>query len=131
MALPPEPIDEVLPLADACMIAKVTQIISSGKQSFIPDTSKDPEIVEVPRDLPEQYVELEVKELLFGKMYKVGQKLQIQKPSGDYVLKINLEAPFLIHHAEGAKHPEILGRYGPDTWSLRVLKAAIAHHKKS
>lgn len=129
MALPPEPIDEMLPLADDGVVADITQIVHRDPQTHIP-TVTHPGEVDLPRDLPAQHVNITITEVLFGSHYRVGQQVIVLKPAGDYVLRAGISGPLLLAHSPDKTMPTILGRYGPDTWSLSVLRAAIAKHGK-
>lgn len=127
MALPPEPIDEMLPLAQDAILADIVKILQQDKQTDIPEI-KNPGEVDIPRDLPAQQVQITVREVLFGTHYKTGQSLTVLKPAGDYVLRAGITGPLLLTHDPEKTRPTILGRYGPDTWSLHILRAAIAKH---
>lgn len=126
MAMPPDPIDEVLPQADAAYVAEVTQILHQDEQEKVPELS-DPGDVDIPRDLPAQTVELRIAERLFGDLAGVGDTITVSKPAGEYVLRAGVQGPFLLARQDD-NTPVIIGLYGPDTYSLRVLKAAIQKH---
>ena len=127
MALPPEPIDQILPLAHAGVLAKVTKIIRQEKQSFIPQPS-DPDMVDIPRELPLQIVQLQIQETLFGDLGNVGTTIEVLKPAGEYVLREGVEGPFLLQRFVEHSSPQILGMYGPDSYSLKVIRAAMTKH---
>lgn len=129
MALPPEPIDEVLPSAQVGVIAKVTKILHRDKQADIPNVTEGE--ADLPRELPMQLIEMCIEEVLFGSAYSQGSTMQAKKPAGDYTLREGVGGGFLLTTAKDASIPEILGRYGPDTWSLKVLRAAIAKHQRT
>ncbi len=131
MALPPDPIDEILPLAQVVALAEVSSILFRDQQEFVPN-SKDPYEVDIPRDLPLQRVSLKVEQLLDGDRLSVGQSIEAIKPAGEYVLRAGVKGPFLLQWKEGEDKPFILGMYGPDTYSQRVLEAALkAHGRRS
>ena len=130
MAIPPEPIDELLPLTDAAVIAKVTKILHQGKQDFIPNP-KEEDAVDIPRDLPDQLVTLSIKKVLFGDFVTVNESFNVIKPAGDYVLREGVEGPFLIYRGKEDKEPVIAGRYGLDTYPLFVIEDAILRHKSN
>lgn len=118
MALPPDPIDEVLPNADAAVMGEVTRVIHSDPAE--PEPKHEPGATSVPSKAPKQVVELRVDEVLFGPAQK-GSVLEVVKPAGAYALMQGNKGPFLIRGA-GKKDAEILGRYGPDTYSRRYIE---------
>ncbi len=130
MALPPDPIDELLPEVDACAIAVVEEILFRGKQEFVPNP-EEPDTVDIPRDLPEQVAMLTIKEVLFGDLVLQGETVEVFKPPGDYVLREGVEGPFLLYQDDEDERPVIAGRYGPDSYSPSVLKSAIKRHNLS
>ncbi|MCB9639383.1 MAG: hypothetical protein H6728_15360 [Myxococcales bacterium] len=128
MAMPPEPIDELLPKAEFGVIAEVLEIKERGEQAYIPKPEQ-PDTVDIPRDLPYQVVTLQVKERLFGQAQ--AERFDVYKPAGDYVLRAGIEGPFFLCKDEDHKQPVILGRYGPDNYTLHVVRAAIKKHGRS
>ncbi len=130
MALPPEPIDELLPQAEFGVIAEVLEIKERGKQDYIP-TPEKPDMVDIPRDLPYQVLTLQVKERLFGALGTLGERFDVYKPAGDYVLRAGVEGPFFLVKDPEHKQPVIIGRYGPDNYTMTVVRAAIKKHGRS
>ena len=130
MALPPDPIDEVLPQAQAVVVAEVDEILFRARQEDVPQ-SEDPYMVDIPRDLPLQRVRLKISEVLDGSQVSGGQAVEAVKPPGEYVLRAGVSGPFLLHWKEGETQPTILGMYGPDTYSLRVVKVALKAHGRT
>ena len=116
MALPPDPIEEVLPQADAAVIAEVARVVSTDPRKASPPS--EPGATSVPGESPRQVVELSVSEVLFGAV-KAGSKIEVVKPAGAYLLSQGNKGPFLVKTAGKA---EILGRYGPDTYSRRYIE---------
>lgn len=113
MALPPDPIEEVLPSADAAVLAHVTRVLVKDP-SPAPVTA-EPGATSLPTQAPRQVVELQVDEVLFGNA-KPGDVLKVIKPAGAYALTQGNKGPFLL------KQEEILGRYGPDTYSRGYIE---------
>lgn len=130
MALPPEPLDELLPEASAGVKATVEAILHKEEQAFVPHP-EDPDTVDIPRDLPAQKVQLKVQETLFGTVSLEAGSLIVTKPAGDYVLREGVEGQFLLATQQEGAPMIILGRYGPDTYSERALAAAIKAHKRT
>jgi hypothetical protein len=128
MAIPPEPIDEMLPMADAVVIARVVQIVHRDQQAFVPEVQLG--VADTPRELPLQIVSLDIQEVLSGEIFRVGQIIEVLKPPGAYALRPDVTGPFLLMHREGDPRPIIIGRYGPDSYSLHVIKAAITKHNR-
>lgn len=125
MAKPPEPIDEVLPAADAAVLAQVLRVVTQDPQK---PSSADPMATSTPDKAARQVVELKVQKVLFGALAKEGATLQVVKPEGDYALREGNHGPFVLKGEAGAV--EILGRYGPDTWPEGLVKQAAQKHGK-
>ena len=72
-----------------------------------------------------------MKEVLFGASNQVqpGTKLEVVKPEGDYALRAGNHGPFLLK-TEG-KAIQIVGRYGPDTYSADTIRNAAKRAGKS
>jgi hypothetical protein len=120
MAKPPEPLEEVLPLAVWVVDAEVVAVLKTGPrppQPELPPRAK-PGIADVGFRNAGQTVKLKVKRVLRGAAVK---ELTVEKPVGGYMLKEGNHGPFLVDKAK-----VILGRYGPDTYSFEKLEAAIA-----
>ena len=75
-----------------------------------------------------QVVELKVSTVLFGTLAKAGGLVQVVKPAGDYALKAGNKGPFLLKEGKGAL--EIVGRYGPDTYSENLIRDAAKRNGK-
>ncbi len=119
MAIPPDPIDDVLSDTDAAVIAAVTRVVVQDPQPPFPKA--EPGATSVPGKVARQVVELEVSEVLFGSV-KPGTKLQVVKPAGSYTLSAGNGGPFLLKLKGEA---EIVGRYGPDSYSReKIVQAA-------
>lgn len=117
MAIPPEPIEDVLPDAVLVVEAEVLEVLSTG-----PDTPKvhsKPGMTSTGAKSPSQKVKLKVTKVLFGAPTK---ELVVEKPEAGYALRAGNHGPFLVD-----KSNVILGRYGPDSYSLeRITKALKA-----
>jgi len=97
-ALPPEPLAEMLPAARLVVVATV-----AGRQVA-----------------PRQQVTLTITRVLRGPAL---QSITVFKPAGGYALSAGNHGPFLL---DGTTHgATILGRYGPDTWRLQDIEAAL------
>lgn len=117
MAIPPDPIDEVLPKASAAVMAEVTAVLAEDPQKPLPKS--EPGMTSAPGEVARQVVELNVKETLFGAV-KNGTRLKAVKPAGEYKLLAGNKGPFLLHLPEGGD-PVILGRYGPDSYGRAAI----------
>ena len=115
MALPPEPLEELIPQVAGLVVAEVVKVLSGEK---IPQPARGLPIGAAP-PLPEQRVRLKVTETVLG---GASGELEAVKPPGAYVLVAGNKGPFLL---DGSTPPRILGRYGPDTYSLPTLKKAL------
>lgn len=125
MAKPPEMIDEVLPGADAAVLAEVLRVVTQDPQK---PSSADANATSTPDEAARQVVELKVSKVLFGAIAKEGALVQAVKPMGAYALMAGNHGPFVLKQGEGAV--EILGRYGPDTWPEGLVKQAAQKHGK-
>lgn len=125
MAIPPEPIAEVLPLADAVVLARVTRVLARAPQAPLA-LGERPGVTDAPGTLSAQTVELQIERVVHGTPGRVGQRLVVRKPEGDYLLAEGNHGPFLLRAAEeGGSAWEILGRYGPDSYRLEVIEATL------
>lgn len=121
MALPPEPLREVLPQATWVVDAEVTEVVSLGAEQ--PKPQAEPGATSVPYSVRSQVVKLRVNRVLKGAAVP-SQELVVEKPVGAYALKAGNKGPFLI--GSGSPHPVILGRYGPDSWALARVEEAVS-----
>ncbi|MGV3625966.1 MAG: hypothetical protein ACO1OB_34470 [Archangium sp.] len=116
MALPPEFIEEVLPGADAAVMAEVAKVLEQSPQKPQPET----QFTSTRDEAAAQVVELTVKSVVFG---EVGATVKAIKPAGAYALREGNKGPFVLgKDAKGAV--QILGRYGPDTWPEAQVREA-------
>ncbi len=115
MAIPPDPIEEVLPNAQGAVLAEVMKVVKedANKAGVV-----DPQITSANTVAARQVVELKVSKVLFGD-WKEGAWLQVVKPAGAYALRPGNKGPFLLTQVGDAV--EILGRYGPDTYSEPLI----------
>lgn len=118
MAKPPEPIDEVLPQAEAAVVAEVARVVEQGAQQKLAPSEETSR----PTSAARQVVELNVTRVLFGTLTAPGKTIQVVKPAGAYALTAGNKGPFVLK--QGAEGVEILGRYGPDTWPEALIQQA-------
>lgn len=124
MAIPPDPIDEVIPEVTCAVVGQVTKVLERGKQAPLPAPSH-PGMTDVPGELASQVVELRVDEVLCGDRLQKGETVAVHKPAGDYTLVEGNQGPFLLADKEGVGHLVILGRYGPDSYRREVIEDAL------
>lgn len=115
MALPPEPLNEVLPKASWVVDAEVMEVIKQGpapekKEARAGATSTG-------QKTASQTVKLKIKRVLKGEQVK---ELIVEKPEANYALRAGNHGPFLIDDSK-----IILGRYGPDSYAFSKLEAAL------
>ncbi len=127
MAIPPDPIEELLPQAGAAVMAEVTRVVSEDPQKPFPKT--EPGTTSAPIEVARQVVELQVQERLFGPL-QPGALIQVVKPAGDYKLVPGNKGPFLLE-VPGKGEPTILGRYGPDSYARGTIESAAKQAGKS
>lgn len=118
MAIPPDPIDEVLPRANAAVLAEVLKVLEQAPNSM---EQVNPRASDVRTVASRQVVELKVTGVLFGDA-RAGATVKAVKPAGAYALKAGNKGPFLLTGQGDAV--EILGRYGPDTYSEALIRQA-------
>ncbi|MHB8877343.1 MAG: hypothetical protein ACYC8T_26900 [Myxococcaceae bacterium] len=121
MAIPPEPIEQVIEDAGAAVLAEVAGV-----------TTQDAQEPSAPGKVARQVVELKVQSVLFGALAKAGATVQAVKPAGAYALRAGNHGPFLLRAIPGGTPAlEILGRYGPDTYSAARIEEAAKRSGKS
>lgn len=113
MALPPEPLDEVLPAASVVVEAEVVAVRDLGAW---PRDDKDAPI-ESAAPRPAQQVTLRVTRALRG---TPAAELVVTKPPAGYALRQGVYGPFLLD-----ADARILGRYGPDTYGIEEVEQAL------
>jgi hypothetical protein len=118
MALPPEPLQDVLPQAAVVVEAEVVEVVSSAAP--VAQAPQAPGVTGGSHKVAAQVVKLRITRVLKG---DVKGELLVDKPEGDYALKAGNKGPFVL--AKGTAHLVILGRYGPDTWRVDALEAAL------
>ncbi|MCC7072089.1 MAG: hypothetical protein IT383_12245 [Deltaproteobacteria bacterium] len=113
MALPPEPLDELLPAARTVVEAEVAAV--HDLEPWPPGDKGAPIDGAPPR--PSQRATLRVSRVLRG---TADQELTVTKPAAGYALHAGVCGPFLVD-----ERGHILGRYGPDTWAIEEIEAAL------
>jgi hypothetical protein len=120
MAIPPEPIDEIFSRADAAVLAEVVRVLEQGPNKQPPNI--DERASDVHSVAGRQVVELKVTGVLFGASVSTGATIKAVKPAGAYALRAGNKGPFLLTGSGEAV--EIVGRYGPDTYSEERIREA-------
>lgn len=120
MADRPEPLSEVLPQAKLVVLAEVIE----AKGGETPAQTRRLPIGAAPK-CPEQQVRLKVERTLFG---PEQAEIAALKPAAGYVLVPGVKGPFLIDGSTPV--PKVLGRYGPDTYTLAVLEKALKSRRE-
>ena len=120
MAIPPDPIDTVLPDAAAAVLAEVARVLVQDPQQPLPK-GKRPDSTDKGGLVARQVVELKVKEPLFGAV-RAGDSVEAEKPAGAYTLSAGNGGPFLLKPGKEAGKWVILGRYGPDTYPVELIR---------
>lgn len=118
MALPPEPIEEILPSAKWVVEASVVEVVENAP----PPKNAPPPGTTGTGKVGRQVVKLRVSKVLLGR--DVPKDIVCVKPEAGYALKVGSKGPFLL---DGTRpRPNILGRYGPDTWPVERIQEALA-----
>lgn len=119
MALPPEPLEEVLPKAVWVLDAEVKEVVSQGPAQ--PKVQAPAGYTDVGNKAGSQVVKLSIKRVLRGDAKT--KEIVVEKPIAGYALKAGNHGPFLL---DGSKpNPTILGRYGPDTYAFAKIESAL------
>jgi hypothetical protein len=118
MALPPEPLATVLPLATVIVQGEVVRIVHTGKAP--PPSTAPKNASDRGTRYAEQTVELRVEKALRGK--PSSTLASVKKPEGAYTLEPGMKGVFLLDDDSA-----ILGRYGPDTYRADAVEHALAH----
>ena len=120
MAKPPEPLAELLAAADVVVDAVVERVLSSSVVAPPPRSGKI--LSDDGAEAGEQLLLLAVRRVLWGEMTE--KTIAVLKPKGAYALREGSKGAFLLRTKERTHEepPTILGRYGPDTWSLEHVE---------
>jgi len=116
MALPPEMLSELLPRAGLVVVGEVTRVDDTGTWPRVDRGA--PLDAAPPR--PSQRAHLRVSRTLRG--HVATDELVVDKPAGSYALHAGVFGVFLLASADA---PVILGRYGPDTFSVDEVERAM------
>ena len=115
MALPPEPIQEIIPNAALVVEAEVEAVLATGPLQ--PKVDAPPGTSGTGKKAANQTVKLKVTRVHKGPPSL--KEVVAEKPVAGYALRAGNKGPFLL---DGTKpNPLILGRYGPDTWDLKTI----------
>ncbi len=120
MAIPPEPIEEVLPAAAAVIEAEVVEVLATGPAQPQVEVLRQG-MTSVPQKLPSQTVKLKVTRVHRGPPEL--SEVVVEKPVGAYLLRAGNKGPWLLDASKPT--PQILGRYGCDSWSLARITDAL------
>jgi hypothetical protein len=113
MALPPEPLAEVLPLAVTVVEGEVTGVEDLGAWPA-PDKGA---LLDAAAPRPPQRVTVRIARSLRG---TARGELVVTKPAAGYALRAGVRGAFLVDAAG-----TLLGRYGPDTYDPAEVVHAI------
>ena len=119
MALPPEPLPDLLAKAEIVIIAEVVAIVATGPKPPPPEHAAELKkgATSVGYKASAQTVKLKITRVLKG---KASGELTVEKPEAPYTLHPGDKGPFFL--AKGV----ILGRYGPDTHTAEKIEKALA-----
>ena len=116
MALPPEPLASVLPAAGRVLVGVVVAV---------DDVDPWPAATHGPPDsappCPAQRATVRVLNVLRGDADR--SDVVVVKPAAPYMLAVDVGGAFVLNTA--TTPPTILGRYGPDSWAVDDVEAAI------
>ena len=118
MALPPAPLAEILALAVTVAEGVVEEVLSSAAST--PRAKEAGQAGGAP-PAPLQRVRLRFSRVLRGKAEL--REVVAVKPPANYRLRVGNKGPWLLDAS--SPEPMILGRYGPDSYSLAQLERAL------
>jgi len=120
MALPPEPLNELLPRSSLIVVAVVVAVLSVGSKPPAPEGAEKLEkgSTSVGQKAAAQKVRLKIERTLKGKA--TAAEIEVEKPVGAYLLDVGNKGPFFIDD-KGV----IIGRYGPDTHRAEDIVRAL------
>ena len=118
MALPPEPLQELLLDATQVVVAEVAEILSTGPTPAAPSGAAKlgPGATSVGYRSAAQRVRLKISRVLKGPK---ASELVVDKPEAAYLLAVGNHGPFFV------RGQSIIGRYGPDTHRLDAIERAL------
>jgi hypothetical protein len=120
VAIPPEPIQELLPRANLIVEAEVSAVLSTGPRP--PQVKAREGATSVPNKVASQVVKLKVKRALKG---QASGELTVDKPEADYALAEGNKGAFFLEQVKGAANMTIIGRWGPDTYRVDSVERAL------
>jgi hypothetical protein len=115
MAKPPEPIEEVIPHAVMIIDGEVAEVLKTGPDPMKVKAAEG--ATSTGQLTASQTVRITVKRMIKGEAVK---EITVEKPAAQYALKAGNHGPFLIDSKQN-----ILGRYGPDSWSFERIEKAL------
>ena len=118
MAIPPEPLPELLKDANHVVDAEVSRVVETGPAPEQPQAKEG--ATSVGYKTPMQVVELTIRRTLKG---NAKGTVTVQKPVAAYALKQGNKGAFFLK--DGSPHAVILGRYGPDTHRMDLVEKAL------
>jgi len=124
MAIPPDPIQEVIPNAALVIEAEVEAVLATGP--IQPPVDAPPGTTSTSKKAANQTVKLKVTRVHKGPSSL--KEVVAEKPLAGYALRAGNKGPFLLDASK--PNPVILGRYGPDSYDLPTILKALEGLKK-
>ena len=138
MAIPPAPLSSLVDDIDIAIIAEVQAVRDNDQQSWReqPWAQNAPASTQRPSQgvgrgpigaapaLNSQRCRLIVQKVIKG---QAEAMIEVEKPKSHYVLAPGHKGPFLL--AKSKNGLIILGRYGPDSYTLAEVEAVLAQRK--
>jgi hypothetical protein len=116
VAKPPEPLAEMLPLATLVVEASVVEVKRTGPPQPRPPNADEHR--DVGTMSPDQDLVLEIVRVLKGS--HADKMITVTKPIAPYAVKVGTKGAWLLDDKN-----VILGRYGPDSWHISRVEAAL------
>jgi hypothetical protein len=124
MAIPPEPIAELVAEASLIIEAQVMQVVAIGPTPK--QRPSRPGHTDIGNQVAAQTLLLKVQRVLGGELPETAAKtgeMQAEKPIAAYALKVGSRGAFFL--AGDGPVFRIIGRYGPDTYRVAVVEQAL------
>lgn len=122
MAVPPEPLRDLLRRATRGLVADVLEEVERGPEIGVPSGQRPPGWVGPIDPDPWQLLRIRVRDVLFGPVEPT--ELLVRKPENPYLLEPGTlqDRVMLLETRTREPHPIILGRYGPTYRQEDVLR---------
>ena len=121
MAIPPEPIEDLLQRASVVVDGEVEEVLETGPEP--PPAAAPGRHTSAGHLVAAQTVRLKVRRVLKGAIADAAPHVVVTKPVAGYALRAGNHGAFFL--ATDPAGLVIVGRYGPDTYRLTSVEHAL------